>query len=162
MASLCSVPPVCSCCGPLASACLVRIFDVRGGSWIRPRGHRGGVPPHDGGEPVQFGMLDIGSNSVKLQVVDARAGAPPLPVYAFKAPIRLAESMDPEGTISEKGTRKVIETVCEAMRVAGSHDLTEVIAFTTAWLRDAANGPQIRARLEKATGESIIQLSGED
>jgi|SRR3954452_17238615 exopolyphosphatase/guanosine-5'-triphosphate,3'-diphosphate pyrophosphatase len=111
---------------------------------------------------MHLGMLDIGSNSVKLQVVDARAGAPPLPVYAWKAPIRLSESITSEAELEEKAVRKVIATVCEAMRVAEAHELTELIAFATAWLRDASNGAEVHDRLEKATGEPIIQLTGQD
>jgi exopolyphosphatase/guanosine-5'-triphosphate,3'-diphosphate pyrophosphatase len=111
---------------------------------------------------MQLGMLDIGSNSVKLQVVDARAGAPPLPVYAWKAPIRLSESTNSEAEISEKAIRTVTETVSEAMRVAEAHELSELIAFATAWLRDASNSAEVHDRLEKATGEAIIQLTGQD
>ena len=36
-------------------------------------------------------MLDIGSNTGHLLVVDAHGGAAPLPAYSFKEPLRLAE-----------------------------------------------------------------------
>jgi exopolyphosphatase / guanosine-5'-triphosphate,3'-diphosphate pyrophosphatase len=38
---------------------------------------------------MRLGVLDIGSNAAQLQVVDAYAGAPPLPIHALKVPTRL-------------------------------------------------------------------------
>ena len=40
---------------------------------------------------MRLGVLDIGSNTGHLLVVDAYRGAPPLPAFAHKEPLRLAE-----------------------------------------------------------------------
>jgi hypothetical protein len=34
---------------------------------------------------TRLGVLDIGSNSAQLQIVDLRHGAPPLPAYAVNS-----------------------------------------------------------------------------
>lgn len=109
-----------------------------------------------------LGMLDLGSNSVKLQMVDGRPGAPPLPAYAFKSRVHLAEATDHDGSITEHGARKVIEVVCEAVEVARAHHLAELIVFATAWMRDAENGDEIRTLIESAADVTVQQLSGED
>ena len=40
---------------------------------------------------MRLGVLDIGSNTVHLLVVDAHPGARPLPAYSHKVSLRLAE-----------------------------------------------------------------------
>jgi exopolyphosphatase / guanosine-5'-triphosphate,3'-diphosphate pyrophosphatase len=52
---------------------------------------------------VLLGVLDIGSNSAQLQVVEVRAGAPPLPTHAVKAPTLLGEAFDADGSIDIAG-----------------------------------------------------------
>jgi exopolyphosphatase/guanosine-5'-triphosphate,3'-diphosphate pyrophosphatase len=43
---------------------------------------------------MRLGVLDIGSNSAQLQVVEVKPGAPPLPAHAVKASTRLGESIE--------------------------------------------------------------------
>ena len=43
---------------------------------------------------MRLGVLDIGSNTGHLLVVDAHGGAAPLPAYCHKQPLRLAEHLD--------------------------------------------------------------------
>jgi len=40
---------------------------------------------------MRLGVLDVGSNSAQLQIVDVAAGAPPLPALAVKTPTLLGE-----------------------------------------------------------------------
>ena len=89
---------------------------------------------------MRVAVLDVGSNSVKLQIVDAYAGAPPLPIFAFRAPVRLAEALDERGAVAQSGFKALVDTVAKAMRVADTHGVGEVIAFATSALRDAPNG----------------------
>ena len=42
---------------------------------------------------MRLAVLDIGSNSAQLQVVDVSAGTPPLPAHAVKEPTLLAEEL---------------------------------------------------------------------
>ncbi|NEE40373.1 Ppx/GppA family phosphatase, partial [Streptomyces sp. SID7982] len=43
---------------------------------------------------MRLGVLDVGSNTVHLLVVDAHPGARPLPAHSHKAELRLAELLD--------------------------------------------------------------------
>ena len=43
---------------------------------------------------MRLGVLDIGSNTGHLLVVDAHDGAAPLPAYSHKEPLRLAEHLE--------------------------------------------------------------------
>ena len=48
---------------------------------------------------MRLGVLDIGSNTGHLLVVDAHAGAAPTPAFSHKEPLRLAEHLDGEGAV---------------------------------------------------------------
>ena len=52
---------------------------------------------------MRLGVLDIGSNTGHLLVVDAHGGAAPLPAYSHKEPLRLAEHLDATGRGHERG-----------------------------------------------------------
>ena len=55
---------------------------------------------------MRVGVLDIGSNTGHLLVVDAHGGAAPLPAYSFKQPLRLAEHLDEAGDVSPDRRRR--------------------------------------------------------
>src|SRR3954453_5994667 len=111
---------------------------------------------------MRLGVLDVGSNSVKLQVVDGYPGAPPLPMFASRARLRLAESLDEHGAISPPGVRALVAAVSHAVDVAHNHDVTELIAFATEAIRRAANSTSVREALREEADVAIQQLSGED
>ncbi len=55
---------------------------------------------------MRLGVLDIGSNTGHLLVVDAHDGAAPLPAFSHKQALRLAEHLDAEGAISRPGSTR--------------------------------------------------------
>lgn len=67
---------------------------------------------------MRVGVLDIGSNTGHLLVVDAHGGAAPLPAYSHKAPLRLAEMLDADGAVSPAGIDALTEFVASAVVVA--------------------------------------------
>src|SRR3954463_660247 len=111
---------------------------------------------------MRLGVLDIGSNSVQLQIVETYPGAPPLPTHAVKEPTRLAECFEPDGSISAAGVERVVEAVRSAMSAARRFSVEELFAFATSVVRDAANCDEIVARLERDAGVAPQLLSGED
>lgn len=111
---------------------------------------------------TRLGVLDIGSNSAQLQVVDLRRGAPPLPAYAVKQPTRLAEDIDADGSISPAGVQRVAEATVEAMRAAREHNVELLYVFATAAIRDARNRDEIVDTVETAAGVRPQFLSGEN
>jgi exopolyphosphatase / guanosine-5'-triphosphate,3'-diphosphate pyrophosphatase len=111
---------------------------------------------------MRLAVLDVGSNSAHLRVVDAAAGWPPLPVLRFKAPTRLAEAVSPDGELREDGVERLVRAVAKAVRIARRHTVTELIPLATATIRDAANADFIRERVRQVAGVDLTSLSGED
>ena len=110
---------------------------------------------------MRLGVLDIGSNTVHLLVVDAYPGAAPLPAFSHKVDLRLAEHLDPDNTLSHTGEKQLTTVVSEALRIAEDKGVEDVMAFATSAIRDADNGDDVLARVQERTGAQIRVLSGE-
>jgi exopolyphosphatase / guanosine-5'-triphosphate,3'-diphosphate pyrophosphatase len=115
---------------------------------------------HVGG--TRLGVLDIGSNSAQLQIVDLRRGGPPLPAYAVKEPTLLGAELTDDDTITPAGIERVVRATCQAMRAAEAHRVDVMYFFATAAIRDARNRDDILDEVETAAGVRPQYLSGED
>ncbi|MEK2478129.1 MULTISPECIES: Ppx/GppA phosphatase family protein [Streptomyces] len=111
---------------------------------------------------MRLGVLDVGSNTVHLLVVDAHPGARPLPAYSHKAELRLAELLDEGGAINEAGVHRLVLTIREAMQVAEDKGVEDVLPFATSAIREATNGEEVLRHLTEETGVTLQVLSGED
>jgi exopolyphosphatase/guanosine-5'-triphosphate,3'-diphosphate pyrophosphatase len=111
---------------------------------------------------VRLGVLDIGSNTGHLLVVDAHGGAAPLPAYSFKRPLRLAEHLDASGAVTETGTAALCDFVAAALVVAEDKGCEEMLGFATSAVRDATNSEDVLERVRKEAGVSLAVLPGED
>ncbi len=111
---------------------------------------------------MRLGVLDIGSNSAQLQVVDAYAGAPPLPAHAVKEPTLLADEIQPDGSISDVGIDRVTDSVGHAIEAALRLGVGELYAFVTSAIRDAANRDQVLDSVERGCGMRPQYLTGEE
>jgi exopolyphosphatase/guanosine-5'-triphosphate,3'-diphosphate pyrophosphatase len=111
---------------------------------------------------MRLGVLDVGSNTVHLLVVDAHRGAHPWPAYSEKSVLRLAERIGPHGKLSHDGADALVAAV-EAARVAAeAHEAKEMLAFATSAVRDAKNSAEVLARVREETGVRLQVLSGKD
>ena len=111
---------------------------------------------------MRLGVLDIGSNTGHLLVVDAHGGAAPLPAYSFKRPLRLAEHLDDNGAVTEAGAAALTGFVATALEVAEDKGCEEMLGFATSAVRDASNSEDVLARVRKEAGVEIEVLPGED
>jgi exopolyphosphatase/guanosine-5'-triphosphate,3'-diphosphate pyrophosphatase len=111
---------------------------------------------------MRLGVLDIGSNSANLRVVDAYPGSPPLPVYRQKAATKLAEAIKADGAISVAGVKQLIAAVGAAVDAAYAQEVVELIPFVTSAVRDATNRDDILARLRSEANLDVGFLSGEE
>lgn len=111
---------------------------------------------------MRLGVLDVGSNTVHLLVVDAHHGAQPLPQTSEKSVLRLAEQMDAHGKITRAGADHVISTVRNAVESAAAMGCEDLLAFATSAMRDASNSIAVLNRISAETGVELEVLSGEE
>ena len=109
---------------------------------------------------MRLGVLDVGSNTVHLLVVDAHRGAHPMPMTSEKSVLRLAEHMDAGGKITPEGADHLIRTVSAAAESASAMGCADLMAFATSAVRDASNVGAVLARVEAETGIELEVLSG--
>ncbi|MDT0546727.1 MULTISPECIES: Ppx/GppA phosphatase family protein [Streptomyces] len=111
---------------------------------------------------MRLGVLDVGSNTVHLLVVDAHPGARPLPAHSHKAELRLAELLDDGGAIGSHGVDRLIAVVKEALQAAEDKGVEDVLPFATSAVREAANADEVLARVAEETGVELCVLTGEE
>ncbi|MEU9794224.1 Ppx/GppA phosphatase family protein [Streptomyces sparsogenes] len=111
---------------------------------------------------MRLGVLDVGSNTVHLLVVDAHPGARPLPAHSHKAELRLAELLDDGGAIGSGGIDRLVAVVKDALQAAEDKGVEDVLPFATSAVREAANADEVLARVEEETGVRLRVLTGED
>jgi len=111
---------------------------------------------------MRLGVLDVGSNTVHLLVVDAHRGAMPTPQSSIKSELRLAELVDKRGELSAAGADALVGAVISARKHAKELGCDELLAFATSAVRDARNSVDVLARVADEAGVELDVLSGED
>lgn len=108
-----------------------------------------------------MGVLDVGSNTVHLLIVDAHAGAAPIPALSQKYELRLAEQLKEDGDLKKSSVKSLIEVLQECNKFIEDHDCDELLAFATSAIRESKNSDSILAKIKSETGIELQVLDGE-
>lgn len=111
---------------------------------------------------MRLGVLDVGSNTIHLLVVDAHPGARPQPAHSHKVQLRLAELLDERGAVSPEGVERLVSAIAGAVQAAEDKGCEDVLPFATSAVREAPNADEVLARVKEETGIELPVLSGED
>jgi exopolyphosphatase / guanosine-5'-triphosphate,3'-diphosphate pyrophosphatase len=111
---------------------------------------------------MRLGVLDVGSNTVHLLVVDAHRGAHPTPMHDDRSLLRLAEHVGPDDRLSRAGEKALVRAVRKACEQAEEQGCEELLALVTSAIREAENGLAVLDRVRDETGVQLRVLSGED
>jgi exopolyphosphatase / guanosine-5'-triphosphate,3'-diphosphate pyrophosphatase len=111
---------------------------------------------------MRLGVLDVGSNTLHLLVVDAHQGARPIPAFSHKAELHFGEHLDGENRLIDECAEQLLAFVQEALQIAEDKGVHETLAFATSAVREAANGDEVLRMIEEQTGVAIRVLPGPD
>ena len=111
---------------------------------------------------MRLGVLDVGSNTVHLLVVDAHRGAHPMPASSQRTVLRLAERLTNSGDLSEEGVDALVDTVTVAKKAAAKLGCEDLMAFATSAVRDCGNVVDVLAKVRQETGVDLRVLTGKD
>lgn len=111
---------------------------------------------------MRLGVLDVGSNTVHLLVVDAHRGAHPTPMHDERFVLRLAEHVGADDLLSRDGEKALMKAVQAARERAASLGCDEFMGLVTSAIREARNGLEVLGRVHERTGVELKVLSGED
>ena len=111
---------------------------------------------------MRLGVIDIGSTTVHLLVVDAYPGAHPLPSSSHKIALRLSEGMAADGSVSDEQTDRLVDFVRECVKLSDDQGVEDLVSFATSAIREAPNGQAVLDRVAHETGIELEVLSGRD
>ncbi|MCH8613889.1 Ppx/GppA family phosphatase [Arsenicicoccus dermatophilus] len=111
---------------------------------------------------MRLGVIDIGSNTVHMLVVDAHWGGRPLPAISHKVELRISEHIDDAGHV-DAPTVQALERFCaECLQMAEDEGVERLTGFVTSAIREAGNGDEVLEMVRRSTGAELQVLSGED
>jgi exopolyphosphatase/guanosine-5'-triphosphate,3'-diphosphate pyrophosphatase len=111
---------------------------------------------------MRLGVLDVGSNTIHLQVMDAHPGARPTPATNFKTELRLTEHLNDSGEITSEGILLLHEAIKGAVAHAHESNTEEILAFATSAIRDAKNGAAIITEINSEFDIDLQIMSGDE
>ncbi len=109
-------------------------------------------------EPI--GVVDIGSNSVRLVVYEGAVRAP-TPVFNEKILCGLGRSVATTGSLGLEAVERALAALSRFRVIAHILSVKNIRVIATAAVRDAQNGRDFIERGERAIGTKIEVLSGE-
>ena len=113
-------------------------------------------------QATRLGVLDIGSNTVHMLIVDAALGARPDPEASVKSTVRLMQYLKEDGSIKKSGVEALLQAVDKGMNLAEEYEITQLLAMATSAIREAPNGNKVLHKIEERIGQGVTVLSGAD
>ncbi|RIX46323.1 Ppx/GppA family phosphatase [Paenibacillus nanensis] len=110
----------------------------------------------------RIGIIDIGSNSIRLVVYERTEAGAHRVVDASKRSARLSGKIDENGALPEEALAELSDTLRHFMRICSLHGIGQIRAVATAAIRNATNRDHILQTIKNETALSIELLSGEE
>ena len=111
---------------------------------------------------MRLGVLDVGSNTVHLQVFDTFIGSRPSPISNLKVELRLAEYVSSDGIVSAEGVKRLRDAIQRCLDAYRLSEAKELLPFATSALRESKNGPEIITGINRDFEIDLQVLSGEE
>ena len=109
----------------------------------------------------RVGIIDVGSNSIRL-VVYERASRAPLPVFNEKVLCGLARGLDATGRLNPEGVEMALVNIDRFMILAHNMKVTTLDLVATAAVRDAVDGADFMREIASRPGIVAHTVSGQD
>ncbi len=108
------------------------------------------------------GIMDIGSNSMRLSIIKQFSHGEFYVVDEHKSSPRLSNSILPDGTLSQRGIDDLMTHLREFQGLCKAYGVSQLIAIGTAAIRSAKNRDDIIQQVHRAIGLEIQIISGEE
>ncbi len=109
----------------------------------------------------RVGVVDIGSNSIRLVVYDGLTRAP-ISILNQKITVGLGAAVESTGRLDDAALEDGIRAVEVLVHMAKAMGVDDVELLATAAVRDAENGVEFRLRVEKTCQRPVRVLSGDE
>ncbi|MBU3031485.1 Ppx/GppA family phosphatase [Paracoccus marinaquae] len=109
----------------------------------------------------RVGVVDVGSNSIRLVVFDGAARSPAY-FYNEKVMAGLGAEMAATGRLNPAGVERGFNALRRFAALAKGMDIEPLTCVATAAVRDAEDGPAFQQRVERETGLKLHVIDGEE
>lgn len=110
----------------------------------------------------KIGIIDIGSNSARLVLVNVLDGGYFVVFDELKETVRLGQDMDWDGFIKPQRIQQTIKTLTMFRRLCDANDVDKIFAYATAAVRRAKNQKSFLDEVAMTCGIKIKVLSVEE
>ncbi|WP_237189466.1 Ppx/GppA phosphatase family protein [Rothia nasimurium] len=111
---------------------------------------------------MRLGVLDIGSNTGHLLLIEGQLGSrPEAYTAAHKEPLQLVRYIDADGNITDEGRDRLTAFVKSAVLYAVQHGAEDLLAFATSAIRESKNGPEVLQHVQNETGVNLTEITGD-
>ncbi|MGB0905534.1 MAG: Ppx/GppA family phosphatase, partial [Mangrovicoccus sp.] len=110
---------------------------------------------------ARVGVVDVGSNSVRLVIFD---GAARSPAYFFNEKVLcgLGAGMAETGHLNPDGRQRALAALRRFQAIAKGMGIAPLMAVATAAVREAKDGPAFREEIERETGLRLEVIDGRE
>lgn len=109
---------------------------------------------------MKLAAIDLGSNSIKLVVVESGAGDSFTELASEREVIRLGQETLVNKHISDAATTRAVNCLKHFLAIAERHGAESIAATATAFLREAHNAEEFVRTVERETGVRVEMLTG--
>ncbi|WP_415403696.1 Ppx/GppA family phosphatase [Tateyamaria sp. SN3-11] len=110
---------------------------------------------------ARVGVVDVGSNSVRLVVFDGAARSPAY-FYNEKIMCALGAGLSDTGHLNPEGRVRALNALIRFQRLAEGMGLSHLTVVATAAVRDASDGPAFCADVLRDTGLTVRVIDGQE
>ncbi|RPE72037.1 exopolyphosphatase/guanosine-5'-triphosphate,3'-diphosphate pyrophosphatase [Pacificibacter maritimus] len=109
----------------------------------------------------RVGVVDVGSNSVRMVVFDGAARSPAY-FYNEKILCGLGSGLRETGRLNPQGKLRAMSAIKRFQKLASSMGIPPLTAVATAAMREAEDGPEFREEILRETGLNLWVIDGEE
>lgn len=114
-----------------------------------------------GARTGRIGVVDIGSNSIRLVVFAGETRAPQV-LFNEKVLCGLGRGLDETGELNPDGVQQALENLTRFVRIGRAMGARPIHMLATAAVRDASDGDSFRRNVETLCGLPVRVISGEE
>lgn len=109
----------------------------------------------------RLALIDMGTNTFHLLIVEAPPGCPPHTLVRTKVGVRLGEGGISRGEIAPAPYARALQTLRGFKEEMELHQVTETRATATSAMRVSRNGPELVRDILEQTGIQVEVIAGE-
>jgi exopolyphosphatase/guanosine-5'-triphosphate,3'-diphosphate pyrophosphatase len=111
---------------------------------------------------MRVAIIDLGTNSVRLHILEKESDGSLKKVFKQKEMIQLGAGLFKQGDFSAEARERTLKIFMHFQALFEQYQVTEVQGVATCAMREAKSGALLRDEIEELTGIRLRIISGED